>query len=399
MSDPDRIVIIAAKRTPIGSFNGIFVDTPAPQLASTAIASAIQDPAGPIAEKIDNVFLGCVLPAGIGQAPARQAALGAKLSNHVPCTTVNKMCGSGMQTVIMAHDTLRAGSSHLIVAGGMENMSRAPYLLTGARQGYRLGHQIVYDHMLLDGLEDAYEKGRHMGYFAEKCAEKYKISRSDQDAFALASVERARKAIESGSFKAEIAPVTVTKKKQPPELISTDEGPFSINTEKIPKLQPVFQTDGTITAANASSIADGAAVLIVTTESQAKQIGCKPLAYITGHFSYAHEPAWFTTAPVYAIQGLLKKVNWQISDVDLFEINEAFAVVTLVAMQELQLDHQRVNVNGGGCILGHPIGASGARILVTLIHALLNRNLRRGVASLCIGGGEATAVAVEVCHA
>lgn len=395
MSNPDRIVIIAAKRTPNGNFNGVFVDTPAPQLAAAAIAGTLKEQTSLTAE-IDGVFLGCVLPAGIGQAPARQAALGAGLSNHVPCTTVNKMCGSGMQTVIMAHDALRAGSHQLMVAGGMENMSRAPYLLTGARQGYRIGQQTVYDHMLLDGLEDAYEKGRHMGYFAEKCAEKYKISREMQDAFALASVERARKAIESGWFTAEIAPVSVTKKKQPPEQISTDEGPFSINTDKIPKLPPVFQANGTITAANASSIADGAAILMLTSESHAQKIGAAPLAYIVGHSSYAHDPAWFTTAPIGAIQGLLRKINWQTEQVDLFEINEAFAVVTLVAMQELKLDHQRVNVNGGGCILGHPIGASGARILVTLIHALKQRQLRRGIAALCIGGGEATAVAIEV---
>ncbi len=393
MTQPDRIAIIAARRTPTGSFNGVFVNTPAPQLAGAAISSAIKILPAP-AKDIDGVFLGCVLPAGIGQAPARQSALNAGLSVHTPCTTVNKMCGSGMQTVILAHDALLAGSHHIMLAGGMENMSRAPYLLPGARQGYRLGHQTVYDHMLLDGLEDAYEKGRHMGYFAEKCAEKYKISRKAQDEFALASIERARTAIGKGWFNAEIAPVTVTQKKQT-EIISTDEGPFSVNPEKIPNLPPVFQKEGTITAANASSLADGAAVLILMREKKAKDLGLSPLAIIMGHHTVAQEPAWFTTAPIGAINGLLKKIAWTKDQVDLFEINEAFAVVTLVAMQELKLDHQRVDVHGGACILGHPIGASGARIIVTLVHALRQRGLRRGIAALCIGGGEATAIAIE----
>lgn len=396
MSSVDHIVIVAAKRTPMGNFNGNFVDTTAPQLAAAAISSAINPLPLPIQE-IDSVYLGCVLPAGIGQAPARQAALAANLSIHTPCTTVNKMCGSGMQTVIMAHDALCAGSHQMIVAGGMENMSRAPYLLPGARQGYRLGHQQVYDHMLWDGLEDAYEKGRHMGYFAEKCAKKYHISREAQDKFALASIEYARHAIQESWFKAEIAPVTVMKKKQP-EVISVDEGPFSVHPEKIPKLSPVFQADGTITAANASSLADGAAILILTTASHARKMGLKILATIVGHHSYADEPALFSTAPIGAINGLLKKINWSLHHVDLFEINEAFAVVTLVAMQELKLDRQRVNVHGGACILGHPIGASGARIIVTLLHTLHQRQLRRGIATLCIGGGEATAIAIEVGH-
>lgn len=395
MAQRDRIVIVAAKRTPNGSFNGVFVDTPAPLLASAAINSALKQ-INLTESTVDGVYLGCVLPAGMGQAPARQAALAAGLSTQTPCTTVNKMCGSGMQTVMMAHDALLAGSHQLMIAGGMENMSRAPYLATGARQGYRLGHQTLYDHLLLDGLEDAYEKGRQMGYFAEQCAEKYNISRAAQDAFALASIERARHAATAGWFKDEIAPVTVTKKKHPPATISEDEGPFAINPEKIPKLSPVFKTDGTITAANASSIADGAAILMVTTESNAHKMGLVPLAAIAGHFSYAQEPAWFTTAPIGAIEGVLKKINWQLNQVDLFEINEAFAIVTLVAMQALKLNHQQVNVHGGGCILGHPIGASGARILVTLIHALRQRKLQRGVAALCIGGGEATAVAIEI---
>lgn len=396
MTPADRIVIVAAKRTPNGNFNGVFVNTPAPQLAATAISSALKQlPLYP--QDMESVYLGCVLPAGIGQAPARQAALGANLSIHTPCTTVNKMCGSGMQTVMMAHDALKAGSYKMMIAGGMENMSRAPYLLIGARQGYRLGHQQAYDHMLLDGLEDAYEKGRHMGYFAEKCAKEYKISRAMQDDFAKTSIERARHATEEGWFKAEIAPVVVTQKKQQ-ETIAVDEGPFSVNPEKIPKLPPVFQADGTITAANASSIADGAAILILTTESNAKKMGLTPLATIIAHHSYAHEPALFATAPIGAIDGLIKKVDWKLNQVDLFEINEAFAVVTLVAMQELRLNHQRVNVHGGACILGHPIGASGARIIVTLVHALRQRRLQRGIATLCIGGGEATALAIEVNH-
>ncbi len=393
--NPESIVIVAAKRTPMGNLNGVFIDTPAPQLGAAAISAACEQ-SGVSLDKVDSVYLGCVLPAGIGQAPARQAALQAGLSTQVPCTTVNKMCGSGMQTVIMAHDTLRAGSHQFMVAGGIENMSRAPYLAIGARQGYRLGHQTLYDHMLLDGLEDAYQKGRHMGYFAELCAEKFHITRQDQDAFALSSLQRSRDTIESDGFKDEIAPVTITRKKQPPEKITTDEGPFSVQAEKIPKLAPVFKPDGTVTAANASSIADGAAVLFLTTETYARKLGLQPLAKIVGHFSFAQDPAWYTTAPISAIRGLMDKIRWNLNEVDLFEINEAFAVVTLVAMQELKLPHEKVNVNGGGCILGHPIGATGARILVTLIHALRQRRLQRGVAALCIGGGEATAVAIEV---
>jgi len=389
----DRVVIIAAKRTPHGNFNGAFVDTPAPKLAATAIHSTLKE-LSLYGENIDGVYLGCVLSAGLGQAPARQAALGANLPVNTPCTTVNKMCGSGMQTVIMAHDSLIAGSHKVMIAGGMENMSRAPYLLPGARQGYRLGHQQVYDHMLLDGLQDAYEKNHHMGYFAEKCAEKYHISRQAQDAFAIESIERARHAIEEGWFKSEIAPVMVLQKKQQ-EIIAIDEGPFSVKPEKIPHLSPAFQKDGTITAANASSLADGASILMLTTESHAQKLGIKPLATIIGHYTHAQEPAWFSTAPIAAIKGLMQKVNWELNHVDLFEINEAFAVVTLVAMQELKLNHQQVNVHGGGCILGHPIGASGARIIVTLVHALQQRGLKRGVASLCIGGGEATAIAIE----
>jgi acetyl-CoA C-acetyltransferase len=392
----DRVAVLAAKRTPMGNFNGVFVNTPAPQLAAAAIRSALQTLPSSF-QTIDQVYLGCVLSAGIGQAPARQAALAAELSVNTPCVTINKMCGSGMQTVIMAHDALIARKEHTLLAGGMENMSRAPYLLSTARQGYRIGHQTVYDHMLLDGLEDAYQPGRHMGYFAEKCAAHFKISREEQDAFAKTSIERARLAMEKSWFKEEIAPVTITQKKQ--ELVvSVDEGPFSVNPEKIPHLSPAFAENGTITAANASSISDGAAVLVLTNSSHAREVGIKPLAYICGHYTHAQEPEWYTTAPIRAIEGLLKKLNWTLEQVDLFEINEAFAVVTLVAMKELKLDHRRVNIHGGGCILGHPIGASGARILVTLIHALRQRNLRRGVAALCIGGGEATAVAIETAN-
>ncbi len=393
MNTQNKIVITAAKRTPTGNFNGCFVNTPAPLLGAAVISSMVDQLSLPV-EKIDAVYMGCVLSAGIGQAPARQAALAAHLPNRTPCTTINKMCGSGMQTVMMAHDALIAGTSGMIIAGGMENMSRAPYLLMGARQGYRLGHQQVYDHMLLDGLEDAYEKGRHMGYFAEKCALEYRINRESQDNFALSSIERARHAHEKGWFKTEIAPV-VAKQKKHSETIDTDQGPYSVDILKIPNLPPVFQTDGTITAANASSIADGAAALIMMPAKLANQYGFEPLATIIGYHTHAQEPAQFSTAPIGAVEGLLSKINWTINDVDLFEINEAFAVVTLVAMQQLKISHDRVNVHGGACILGHPIGASGTRIIVTLIHTLRQRQLKRGIAALCIGGGEATAIAIE----
>ncbi len=398
MSPPqiDRIAVVAAKRTPTGNFNGVFVNTPAPELGAAAIQASLQALPSSF-PAIEQVYLGCVLPAGIGQAPARQAALIAQLPQSTPCVTINKMCGSAMQTIIMAHDTLKAGTAEVIVAGGMENMSRAPYLLTKARQGYRLGHQTLYDHMLLDGLEDAYEPGRHMGYFAEKCAAQFNIGRDEQDAFAKTSIERARMAIETGQFSQEIAPVTVTQKKHK-VIVAEDEGPFAVNPEKIPQLSPVFIENGTITAANASSISDGAAVLILTLESTAKNAGIKPLAYICAHHTHAQAPEWYTTAPIFAIKELINKLNWTMDQVDLFEINEAFAVVTLVAMKELKLDHQRVNVNGGGCILGHPIGASGARIVVTLIHALRQRHLHKGIAALCIGGGEATALALEIVY-
>ncbi len=394
MTTHDPVVIVAAKRTPTGNFNGQFVEVPAPQLGAAVIKNILAETSmNP--NKIDGVYMGCVLPAGLGQAPARQAALAANLSVSTPCTTINKMCGSGMQALIMAHDALIAGSHKIMVAGGMENMSRAPYLLTQARQGYRMGHREIFDHMLLDGLEDAYDRGHHMGYFAEQCASEYKIDRAAQDTFAYASIQKARQAIQENGFKAEIAPVTVIQKKQSVE-IDTDEGPFSVDPEKIPRLRPAFIPDGTITAANASSIADGAAALILLKRSEALQQGLIPIATVIGHFTHAQEPAQFSTAPIAAIQGLIKKIQWKLTDIDLFEINEAFAVVTLVAIQELKLNPQQVNVHGGACILGHPIGASGARILVTLIHALRQRQLHRGIAALCIGGGEATAVAIEV---
>lgn len=389
--EQNNIVIVAAKRTPTGRFNGQFVNVPAPLLGATAISAAVNHVSLPL-DDVNAVYMGCVLPAGLGQAPARQAALGAKLSVQTPCTTINKMCGSGMQTVMMACDALLTGIHRIMVAGGMENMSRAPYLLPGARQGYRMGHQQVIDHMLFDGLEDAYEKGCHMGHFAEKCAREYGITREEQDRFALASIERARYAMESGWFHSEIAPVTVIGKKP----IEKDEGPFSVDTQKIPNLSPVFQKDGTITAANASSIADGAAALVLMREDAAEKYSYQTLARIVAYHSYANEPSQFPTAPIGAIKGLMSKIGWEISSVDLFEINEAFAVVTLVAMQQLKIPHDRVNVNGGGCILGHPIGASGARIMVTLLHALRQRGLKRGVAALCIGGGEATAIAIEI---
>ncbi|MBT4879779.1 MAG: acetyl-CoA C-acyltransferase [Alphaproteobacteria bacterium] len=402
MNDP--VVLIGAKRTPIGDFLGELSAVSAPSLGSVAIASALKSTS--IApDQIDEVLMGCVLTAGQGQAPARQAALAAGISHNVPCTSINKMCGSGMKSVMLAHDILLAGSSDLVLAGGMENMSKTPYLAEKARQGYRFGHGSLIDHMLLDGLEDAYEKGRLMGEFAEETAKKHDISRVEQDAFAKESLLRAKKANEDGTFAQEIASVNVTgivggtKKsaslKKAAIKISKDEHPFRVNVDKIPELRPVFAKEGTVTAANSSAISDGAAALILARASHAKAMGIKPRARIVGHASHSHEPAWFTTAPIGAIQSLLEKTGWQKDSVDLFEINEAFAVVTMVAMKELGLSHDKVNVHGGACALGHPIGASGARILVTLLHALEKYNLRRGIAAICIGGGEATAIAIE----
>ncbi|KVL83956.1 acetyl-CoA C-acetyltransferase [Burkholderia stagnalis] len=393
----DPIVIVAAARTPIGGFQGDFASLAAPQLGSVAIGAALAR-AGLAPEQVDEAVMGCVLPAGQGQAPARQAALGAGLPLATGCTTVNKMCGSGMRAAMFAHDMLRAGSAGVIVAGGMESMTNAPYLLPKARAGYRMGHGQVLDHMFLDGLEDAYDKGRLMGTFADECAAEYAFSREAQDAFAIESLARAKRANVDGSFDWEIAPVTVAGRHggQDDTVVSRDEQPFKADPSKIPLLKPAFGKHGTVTAANASSISDGAAALVMMRASTAARLGVAPLARVAGHATFAQAPAKFTTAPVGAIRRLFERTGWRAADVDLYEINEAFAVVTMAAMKEHGLPHDTVNVNGGACALGHPIGASGARILVTLIGALRARSARRGVASLCIGGGEATAMAIEL---
>ncbi|TDQ37875.1 acetyl-CoA C-acetyltransferase [Thiopseudomonas denitrificans] len=396
MKIQDPVVIVGMARTPMGGFQGSLSALSAPQLGAQAIAAAVQRSGVPT-EAVDAAFFGCVLSAGLGQAPARQAALAAGLSTATPCTTVNKMCGSGMQTVMLAHDALLAGSAGVVVAGGMESMSNAPYLLDKARQGYRMGHQQVRDHMFLDGLEDAYDKGRLMGTFAEDSAADYGFSRQQQDDFAERSLQRACQAINSGVFDSEITPVTV-KSRNGEVSVSQDEQPPRADPAKIRALRPAFREDGTITAANASSISDGAAALVLMRQSEARIRGLQPLAIVHGHSSHAAEPHLFTTAPVGAINALMQRTGWNLEQVDLFEINEAFAVVTLIAMQELQLDPERVNVHGGACALGHPIGASGARILVTLINALQQRKQRYGVAAVCIGGGEATAMAIELCQ-
>lgn len=389
----DPIVIVSAVRTPMGAFQGELRSLTAPQLGAAAIRAAVEH-AGVDASAVDQVLFGCVLPAGLGQAPARQAALQAGLSQATTCTTLNKMCGSGMQALIMGHDALRVGSADVVVAGGMESMSNAPYLLDRARDGYRMGHGRILDHMFLDGLEDAYEPGRLMGTFAEDCAEAHGFSRQAQDDFALASLTRARQAIASGSFASQIVPVQVTQGKQT-QVISDDEQPPKASPEKIARLKPAFREGGTVTAANSSSISDGAAALLLMRRSQAQSRGLQPLAVIHGHAAFADAPRLFPTAPIGAIRKLVRTTGWTLEEVDLFEINEAFAVVTLVAMQALELPAEKVNVNGGACALGHPIGASGARIVVTLLAALRQRNLRRGIAAICIGGGEATAIAVE----
>ncbi|CAO3436670.1 acetyl-CoA C-acyltransferase [Azospirillum doebereinerae] len=393
MTSSDSIVIAAALRTPMGGFQGDLQGLTGPQLGSVAIKAALERSGLP-ADAVDEVFMGCVLSAGVGQAPARQASLGAGLPKAAGCTTISKVCGSGMRAVMFAHDVIRAGSAKVIVAGGMESMSNAPYLLDRARGGYRMGHGKVLDHMFLDGLEDAYEKGRLMGTFAEECASSYSFSREAQDAFAIESLNRARKATENGSFAAEIAPVLV-KGRKGDTLVETDEQPLKADPAKIPTLKPAFAKDGTVTAANASSISDGGAALIVTTRSEADKRGLRVIAEIKGHANHAQAPALFTTAPVGAMRSLFEKTGWSAGSVDLYEINEAFAVVTMAAMRDLDLPHDKVNVHGGACALGHPIGASGARILVTLLAALEKYDLKRGVASLCIGGGEATAIAVE----
>jgi acetyl-CoA C-acetyltransferase len=393
MPTEDPVVIVAAARTPMGGFQGDLKDVRAPDLGAAAIGAAIERAQLPV-EDVEEVIMGCVLPAGQGQAPARQASLAAGVPLGVGCTTVNKMCGSGMKAAMLAHDLIAAGTNGIMVAGGMESMSNAPYLLPKARAGYRMGHGQVVDHMFLDGLEDAYDKGRLMGTFAEDTAQHYQFTREAQDAFAIASLERARKATENGGFKTEIAPVAV-KTRKGEVTVARDEQPFKADTAKIPMLKPAFREGGTVTAANSSSISDGAAALVLMKRSEAERRSLKPLALIHGHATHAQEPAWFTTAPVGALKSLLDKVGWQAGEVELYEINEAFAVVTLAAMRELDLPHDKVNVHGGACALGHPIGASGARILVTLLAALETYDLKRGVAALCIGGGEATAMALE----
>ncbi|BAQ81055.1 acetyl-CoA C-acyltransferase [Pseudomonas sp. St29] len=389
----DPIVIVSAVRTPMGGFQGELKGLSAPQLGAEAIRAAVER-AGIAPQAVEEVLFGCVLSAGLGQAPARQAALGAGLDKGTRCTTLNKMCGSGMEATILAHDMLLAGSAEVVIAGGMESMSNAPYLLDRARSGYRMGHGKVLDHMFLDGLEDAYDKGRLMGTFAEDCAEANGFTRQAQDDFAVASLTRAQQAIKDGLFKDEIVPLHVMIGKES-KLISDDEQPPKAKLDKIATLKPAFRDGGTVTAANASSISDGAAALVLMRRSEADKRGLKPLAVIHGHAAFADTPSLFPVAPVGAIERLLKKTGWALGDVDLFEINEAFAVVSLVTMSKLDIPHAKVNVHGGACALGHPIGASGARILVTLLSALRQKGLKRGVAAICIGGGEATAMAVE----
>ena len=392
MSDP--VVILGAARTPMGAFQGDFSPLSAHDLGGAAIKAAVER-AGVAPAEVNEVLFGNCLMAGQGQAPARQAALKGGLPLSAGAVTLSKMCGSGMKATMLAHDMLLAGSARVMVAGGMESMTNAPYLMLKGRGGYRMGHDRIYDHMMLDGLEDAYEPGRSMGTFGEDCAAKYQFTREQQDAFAIASVQRAKAATDSGAFAAEITPVTV-KDRSGERVVSIDEGPGKVKLDKIPALKPAFKKDGTITAASSSSINDGAAALVLARASTAQALGAKPLARIVGHTTYAQEPNWFTTAPVFATQKLLQATGWSVADVDLWEVNEAFAVVPMALMAELKVPHERVNVNGGACALGHPIGASGARILVTLIHALKARGGKRGVATLCIGGGEATAMAIEL---
>jgi acetyl-CoA C-acetyltransferase len=392
MSDRS-VVIVGAKRTAIGSFQGQFNNASAVDLGAAAIAGAVEQ-AGVDGSDLSEVIMGCVLSAGLGQAPARQAALKAGVPTSVGCTTVNKVCGSGLKAVMLGHDAIKAGSSELVVAGGMESMSNAPYLLPKARGGMRMGHGQVLDHMFWDGLQSPYDQ-QMMGIFGEMCADKYAFSRVDQDGFAITSVERAQRAVHKGDFIDEIVPVTVTSRRTE-HVCKEDEEPHRCNIGKIPTLRPAFKKDGTVTAANSSKISDGAAATVLMTAQEAQTRGLTPLAQIVAHTTFAHEPEWFTTAPSAAIPLVVEKAGWSMQDVDLFEINEAFAAVTMAAMADNGLDHSRVNVNGGACALGHPIGASGARVLVTLIHALRRRGLKRGVASLCLGGGEAVAVAIRI---
>ena len=396
MSTKDPIVIAAAARTPLGRFQGELAGVTAPELGAHAIRAAVER-AGIAADKVDEVLMGCVLPAGQRQAPARQAARGAGLPDATGATTVNKVCGSGMKSVMLGHDLILAGSAEIVVAGGMESMSNAPYLLAKARGGYRAGHDRIFDHMMLDGLEDAYEVGRSMGDFGEATAEAYQFSRDEQDAYAVETLTRARAAVEGGAFTTEIVPVSVPAKGEP-RLVQNDEHPMKVSPERIPTLKPAFRPDGTITAATASANADGAAALVLMRRSVAERQGLPVIAEIKAHATHSQEPAWYTTAPIPVVRKLLDKTGWSVGDVDLFEINEAFAVVAMAAARDLGIARDRLNVNGGACALGHPIGATGARLIVTLLHALQNRDLRRGVAALCIGGGEATAVAVECVH-
>jgi acetyl-CoA C-acetyltransferase len=387
-----NVVIVSAKRTPIGAFQGALAQAAAPQLGTAAAKAAI-DAAGVRPEDVQETIFGCVLSAGLGQAPARQAALGAGVPAGVPATTVNKMCGSGLKAVMLAADQIRAGDVEIALAGGLESMTNAPYLLPKARSGYRMGHGEVLDHMFFDGLQSPFD-GQLMGTFAEATSRKYSFTRAEQDSFAAESVRRALRAVESGDFDAELAPVTI-KGRKGETVVARDETPFTCDINKIPSLKPAFAKDGTVTAASSSSISDGAAALIVMRESTARARGLKPLARVLAYASYAHEPEWFTTAPVGAIRKTLARLGWKPNDADLYEVNEAFAAVTMAAMRDVDIDPSRMNVNGGACALGHPIGATGARILTTLTHALARRNLRRGIASLCIGGGEAVAMAIE----
>ena len=393
MNEKDPIVIAGMARTPIGDFQGGLSASPAPELGAVAIEAALGRAGVPAAD-VDEVIMGCVLPAGLGQAPARQAAIRAGVPVDVGATTINKMCGSGMKAAMLGNDLIAAGTGDVVVAGGLESMSNAPYLMRKARRGLRMGHGELTDHMFLDGLEDAYEPGRLMGAYADETARTYQFSRDDQDAYAVESLRRARRATEEGWFDDEIAPVAV-KTRGGVDTVARDEHPFSVDPDNVPKLRPAFAGDGTVTAANSSAISDGAAALVLMRASEAERRGIAPLARIVGHATNAREPEWFTTAPVGAVEGLLDRIGWSAADADLYEINEAFAVVALVAMRELGLDRERVNVHGGACALGHPLGATGARIVVTLLGAMDRVGARRGIAGLCIGGGEATAIAVE----
>ncbi len=395
MSD-NNIVIVSAVRTALGGFQGVFSNVSAPELGTVAIKAAVER-CGITPDKIDEVFMGSVLPAGTGQAPARQASLNAGLPTSAGCTTINKVCGSGMKSLMLANDLIKAGSAEIIVAGGMESMTNSPYLIAKARGGLRIGHGEIKDSMFLDGLEDAYDKGKLMGVFAQETADKYQFSREQQDEFAITSLKRAQKAIETGAFKDEIAAVTINSRRGD-TIVDTDEQPLTAKLEKIPTLRAAFKKDGTITAANSSSISDGAAAMVIMSQNKASELGLKPLAKIVSHATNSIEPAEFTTAPVGALQTVMDNAGWEVADVDLFEINEAFAMVTMAAIQDLKLDHNKVNIHGGACALGHPLGTTGARIIVTLIHALKNTKGKRGVAGLCIGGGEATAVAIELCE-